>query len=613
MGLDIIHLLPDSIANQIAAGEVVQRPASVVKELLENSIDAGASKIQLIVKEAGKTLIQVIDDGIGMSNTDARMSLERHATSKIKTADDLFKIKTMGFRGEALPSIAAIAQVEVKSRREEDELGTFIAVEASEIRKQEPFAHPKGTSIAVKNLFFNIPARRSFLKSNPVELRHIIEELQRVALANPQISFTMHQNDLETYHLTEGKLSHRVVGLFGKSYQEQLIPCDEETETVRITGYIGKLESVKKTRGEQFFFVNNRFIKNNYLNHAVANAYAGLIPKDYYPFYVLFIEIDPKRIDINIHPTKTEVKFDDERLIYGIIKAGVKQALGAHNVSPSLDFEFDVNFTSATASLSKGDRVSQSDRDYGQFKSTSREASNLEHWSKLYDVARDESKADPLEIQKEFGDDNTEMITIKSGFDRIENASEMEYNSPVQIHRSYILKQVKSGILLINQYAAHERILYERYKLGLENNAGSSQRLLFPRQIECSLGDFNVVTELEREIKGLGFDFEFFGLSSIVVNAIPSDALGHDEVALFEGLIEQFKENQKDLQLDKSESLVRAIAKKSATHPGQKLTGDEMISLIDQLFACANANYTPSGHSTFVILDHQKIEGLFSK
>ncbi|MDA0195931.1 MAG: DNA mismatch repair endonuclease MutL [Bacteroidetes bacterium] len=612
MGLDIIHLLPDAIANQIAAGEVVQRPASVVKELLENSIDAGATNIQLIVKDAGKSLIQVIDNGTGMSNTDARMSLERHATSKIKSADDLFKIKTMGFRGEALPSIAAVAQVEVKTCRAEDELGTVISIEASELKKQEPIAHPKGTSISVKNLFYNVPARRNFLKSNPVELRHIIEELQRVALAKPEISFTMHQNDLETYHLSAGKLSHRVVSLFGKSYQEQLIPCSEETELVTITGYIGKLDSSKKTRGEQFFFVNDRFIKSNYLNHAVTNAYEGLIAKDYYPFYVLFIQIDPKRIDINVHPTKTEVKFEDERLIYGIIKSGVKQALGAHNVSPSLDFGFDVNFDSAMAYLSKSDRISQADRNYGQFKSTSREQSNVDQWSKLYDVAKNESETDPGDLQKELGDtDNT--VTISSRFDRIENLVETETNIPFQVHRLYVLKQVKSGILLINQHAAHERILYERYKKRIEQNNGSSQQFLFPSQIEFNPGDFSLVTEMESEIKALGFDFEFFGNNVIVVNAIPADSLGRDEEALFEGLIEQFKKNQKDLQLDKSENLVRAIAKKSATPPGQKLTPDEMVSLIDQLFACQNANYTPSGNPTFVILDHQKIEGLFGR
>jgi len=613
MELDIIHLLPDAIANQIAAGEVVQRPASVVKELLENSIDADATKIQLIVKDAGKGLIQVIDNGIGMSNTDARMSLERHATSKIKSADDLFRIKTMGFRGEALPSIAAVAQLELKTCREKDELGTIIIIEDSELKNQEPTAHPKGTSIAVKNLFYNVPARRNFLKSNPVELRHTIEELQRIALANPEISFTMHQNDLEVYNLTEGKLSQRVVNLFGKAYQEQLIPCSEETELINITGYIGKLDSCKKTRGEQFLYVNNRFIRSNYLNHAVTNAYEGLISKDYYPFYVLFIQIDPKRIDINVHPTKTEVKFEDERLIYGIIKSGVRQALGAHNVSPSLDFGFDVNFESATASLSKSARISQADRNYGQFKSTPQEQSNVDHWSKLYDVARHESETDPGELQQELEDRTKNSVTIASGFDRIKNSDEIETNSPFQVHRSYVLKQVKSGVLLINQHAAHERILYERYKWIIKHSKGSSQQFLFPRQMEFNPGDFSLVTEMESEIRALGFDFEFFGNNSIVVNAIPADAIGRGEEALFEGLIEQFKKNQKDLHLDKNESLIRAIAKKSATPPGRKLTLDEMVSLIDQLFACENANYTPSGQPTFVILDHQKIEELFSR
>ncbi|MEQ9424165.1 MAG: DNA mismatch repair endonuclease MutL [Cyclobacteriaceae bacterium] len=612
MALDIIHLLPDSIANQIAAGEVVQRPASVVKELLENSIDAGALKIQLIVKDAGKALIQVIDDGKGMSGTDARMSFERHATSKITSADDLFKIKTMGFRGEALPSISAIAQVELKTKQADTELGNYICIEASTIKKQEPVATPDGTSISVKNLFFNVPARRNFLKSNPVELRHIIDEFQRVALANSEVTLTMHQNDLEVFNLTAGKLSHRVVGLFGKNYKEQLIPCTEETELVKIQGYVGKPESAKKTRGEQFFFVNNRFIKNNYLNHAVQNAYEGLLPKDYTPFYVLFIDIDPKHVDINVHPTKTEVKFDDERLLYGIIKSGVKQALGAHNVSPSIDFSYDVNFDSAAVELSRQERTSKADREYGQFKSTGspREQSNLEHWSKLYEVAQNESSVDQQQLQKEIGDD-AGSVTVESTINQSGDSIKTESHPPFQMHRTYIVKQVKSGMMLVNQHLAHERVLYEKHQRNLQNKTGSSQRFLFSRQLELNTSDLSIVKELEEEIKALGFDFEFFGNNSIVVNGIPTDAIGLDEEVLFEGLIEQFKENRKDLSVDKKESLIRALSKKSATKQGQKLSDEEMTGLIDQLFACENPNYSPLGQPTFVILDHSKLEGLF--
>ncbi len=606
--MDIINLLPDAIANQIAAGEVVQRPASVVKELMENSIDAGAKKIKLIVKDGGKSLIQVIDDGSGMSTTDARMSFERHATSKIKTAEDLFKIKSMGFRGEALPSISAVSQVELKTRQEDAELGTNICIDASEIKKQEPIATAKGTSVSIKNLFYNIPARRNFLKSNPVELRHITEEFQRIALANPEVVFSMMQNDLEVYHLNEGNLSHRVIGLFGKNYKEQLIKCQEETELVQIKGYIGRPDSAKKTRGEQFFFVNNRFIRNNYLNHAVFNAYEGLLPKNYYPFYVLFITIDPKHIDINVHPTKTEVKFDDERLIYGIVRSGVKQALGAHNISPSIDFGFDVNFESAALAIDKRDKISQAEKDYGRFQTTPREQTNLDHWSKLYDVAKSESATQPADLQKEIA-----TIRIESNANKSNLQGEVESHPPIQFHKAYILKQVKSGILLINQYHAHERILYEKYLRNLDTQKGASQQFLFSRQLELNPSDFNIVSELETEIKSLGFDFEFFGKNAIVVNGIPSDAVGQDEEVLFEGLIEQFKQNHQELSLDKKESLVRAIAKKSCIKVGQKLSGDEMTSIIDQLFACENPNFTPSGQGTFTILDHQKLEGLFSQ
>ena len=374
---DIIQLLPDAIANQIAAGEVVQRPASVVKELLENAIDAGASNITVVIKEAGKILIQVVDDGRGMSETDARMSLERHATSKIQSANDLFALRTMGFRGEALASIAAVAHVDIKTREADAALGTHIVVEGSTVKNQDPVATPAGTVISVKNLFYNVPARRNFLKSNPVEMRHIVDEIQRVALANHEVSFKVWQNDIELYQLAGGKLSQRIVHLFGKHYREQLVSCAEETEHLKITGYLGKPAHAKKTRGEQFFFVNKRFIKSPYLNHAVHNAYEGLLPEGHHAFYVLFIELDPKHIDVNVHPTKTEIKFDDERTVYGIVQAAARQALGRHNITPSLDFELNVNFEQQ---WKKGpnlppeqgghpaERTSLQERQYGQFK-----------------------------------------------------------------------------------------------------------------------------------------------------------------------------------------------------------------------------------------------------
>src|SRR5690606_19941031 len=387
--LDIIQLLPDAIANQIAAGEVVQRPASVVKELLENAIDAKSTKIIVKIKEAGKTLIQIIDNGSGMSGTDARMSFERHATSKIRKSEDLFSIRTMGFRGEALASIAAVAQVEMRTKRQEDEIGSCVIIEGSEVKKQEPVACADGTCISVKNLFFNVPARRNFLKSNPVETRHIIDEFQRAALSHPEISFSLFQNDMEVYNLPAGKLSQRIVGLFGKQYKEQLITCREETDHIVIKGYIGKPEHAKRTKGEQFFFVNNRYIRNSYLNHAILNAYEGLLPEDSYPFYVLFIEIDPVHIDINVHPTKTEIKFDDERTVYAIVRAAAKQALGAHNITPTLDFDLDVNFHSIRPTLNVNP-ANQAERNYGQFKTSSREHANAQHWEKMFEISQKE-------------------------------------------------------------------------------------------------------------------------------------------------------------------------------------------------------------------------------
>ena len=382
---DIIQLLPDAIANQIAAGEVVQRPASALKELLENAVDAGSTKIHVMVKEAGKMLIQVIDDGKGMSMTDARMSFERHATSKIRTSADLFAIRTFGFRGEALASIAAVAQVDMKTRPTDAELGSHLCIEGSEVKKQEPTTCPVGTSIAVKNLFFNVPARRNFLKSNAVEMRHIVDEFQRVALSYPEIAFTLYQNDMELFNLTPGKLSQRIVGLLGKAYQGQLVACEENTPLLKIKGYVGKPEQAKKTRGEQFFFVNNRYIKSNYLHHAVLSAFEGLISSDQHPFYVLFLDLDPAHIDINVHPTKTEIKFDDERTIYGLVRSAVKQSLGAHNVVPTLDFSFDVNFAENWKNDETKKQEVSRENSYKTFSTPTFKKQDATGWEKLFE------------------------------------------------------------------------------------------------------------------------------------------------------------------------------------------------------------------------------------
>ncbi len=623
---DIIQLLPDAIANQIAAGEVVQRPASVVKELMENAVDAKASRIQVIIKDSGKTLIQVVDDGSGMSETDARMCFERHATSKIRTSEDLFTIRTMGFRGEAMASIAAVAQVELKSRQSDAELGTCILLEGSQVKKQEPVAVNAGTSICVKNLFYNVPARRNFLKSNPVEMRHIIDEFQRIALSNSDITFTLYQNDLEIYNLSAGKLSHRIVGLFGKNYKEQLAGCYEDTSHIRVEGFIGKPEFAKKTRGEQFFFVNNRYIKSPYLNHAVQNAYEGLLPDESHPFYVLFIEIDPKHIDINVHPTKTEIKFDDERTVYAIIRAAVKQALGTHNITPSINFEEDVNFQAfAGSKLNMNEQSSQresfsSEKNYERFRDTTgREQRNISSWELLFenDPSRNVSVESAEGIAMSQEEEKPSSVTFQSAANNLQPGGktqlvkEGEVNT-FQIHQQYIATQVKSGLMLINQQAAHERILYEKFMVSLARKSGASQQVLFPQTLELNPADFTLVLELEKEINALGFDFQEFGKSAIVISGVPTDVAHVNEKDVFEGLIEQFKRNKSELSISKSENMARSLAKRSALRAGQALQLKEMNALIDQLFACTNPNYAPNGQQIFVILDLNKISQFFN-
>ncbi|MDH5367763.1 MAG: DNA mismatch repair endonuclease MutL [Cyclobacteriaceae bacterium] len=604
---DIIQLLPDALANQIAAGEVVQRPASVVKELLENAIDAKATTIKLIVKEAGKTLIQVIDNGIGMSTTDARMSLERHATSKIKTSDDLFAIRTMGFRGEAMASIAAVAKVEIKTKKKETELGSLLQVEASEVVLQEPIATETGTSVSVKNLFYNVPARRNFLKSNSVEMRHIIDEFNRIALSNPQIQFLLYQNDQKVTELPKGKLSHRIVNLFGKNYQTQLAACEEITDHLTVKGYIGKPEAAKKTRGEQFFFVNNRFIKSNYLNHSVTNAFEGLLQDRSFPFYVLFITIDPKHIDINVHPTKTEIKFDDERTVYAIVKAAVKQALGTHNLSPSLDFGNDVNFASPISIKVNNPSTTSTERDYSQFKSSPLQKRNIDKWETAYE----ELETDRLSIDELRGEEKT--ITFESSATDATTKPIKESGIVFQLHGRYLVSQVKSGMMLVDQQAAHERILYEKYLNYVESNSGASQQCLFPQTVTFALADFTLVMEMKLEIEGLGFKFEEFGKDSVVINGIPADMASGNEKSLFEGLIEQYKWNKAELSLSKKENLARSLAKRSAVKIEKRLQPEEMNSIIDQLFACSNPNYTPDGISTFVVLGIDQIDNFFNR
>lgn len=615
---DIIQLLPDAIANQIAAGEVVQRPASALKELLENAMDAGAQQIHVLVKDSGKTLIQVIDNGKGMSLTDARMSFERHATSKIKKSQDLFTLRTFGFRGEALASIAAVAQVEMKTRQGKNELGTLIQVEGSEVKKQEPISAATGTSISVKNLFFNVPARRNFLKSNPVEMKHLVEEFQRVALSYPEIGFSFLQNDMELFNLVPGKLSQRIMGIFGKSYQGQLVPCEEDTPHLIVKGYVGKPENARKTRGEQFFFVNNRFIKSNYLHHAVSHAYEGLMAGDMQPFYVLFLEIDPSHIDINVHPTKTEIKFDDERTIYAVVRSAVKQALGAHNVVPALDFSLDVNFTENWKHDEEKKEDVSRENSYKNFNTSTFQKQNVSGWEKLFEGNINFSKM--TEEQRISRDDNHDVLTFPSKASELGNRDSLAFpiesettGTTFQVELNYIVAQMSSGFLILDQQASHERILYERYKRQLDNASGASQQCLFPQQINLSKADFSLVFDMKEDLNSLGFVIEEFGKETILIQGVPADIQVNNEKTLFEGLLEQFKHFKTELSLDKRENLARSLAKKSSLKKGARLSSPEMEILVGQLFACQNPNYGLSGNKTFVKLDLNKIHTFFNR
>ncbi|MEO6631124.1 MAG: DNA mismatch repair endonuclease MutL [Mucilaginibacter sp.] len=598
---DIIQLLPDSVANQIAAGEVVQRPASAVKELIENAIDAGADKIQLIVKDAGKSLIQVIDNGAGMSVTDARMCFERHATSKIRKAEDLFAIRTMGFRGEAMASIAAIAQVELKTRRHEDELGTCIIIEGSEVLSQEACSANTGTSICIKNLFYNTPARRNFLKSNPVEMRYIIDELQRVALAHPEIFFTLHHNGQEVYHLPGTTLKQRIIHLFGNNYNERLVPVEEDTSVINLRGFVGKPEYAKRTRGEQFFFVNSRFIKDAYLNHAVLMAFKELLPEDTFPLYVLFIDIDPSKIDINVHPTKTEIKYQDEQTIYAIIRSAVKRSLGRYNITPSLDFDQENSIEHLVTPIPIEEIVPPTisfNPDYNPFNNDRhveretpvyrgggdyRSSPIPSNWDTLYEI----SKKD-VNIQQQVYEEKSIAV------------DEQELNKPserqlFQLQNRFILSQIKSGFMLINQQAAHERILYERFLQQLQNHSGVSQQSLFPESVTLNSSDFELLKELLPDIRALGFDIREFGKNTVVVEGVPADLNNTSEHEILEQLLEGFKNNQSILKLDKRDNLARSLARNAATKAGVKMSLEEMNELIDQLFACQMPNVALNG------------------
>jgi DNA mismatch repair protein MutL len=610
---DIIRLLPDNIANQIAAGEVIQRPASAVKELLENAVDAGATLIKLFIKDAGKQLIMISDNGSGMSDTDARMSFERHATSKLKTADDLFNITTKGFRGEALASIAAIAQVELKSKQAEAKVGTRLQISGSEFEFQEPVACSDGTSIAVKNLFYNTPARRNFLKSNSVETSHILEEFQRVALAHPEISFSYFIDDNEIMKLEGGNLRKRLVAILGNSYNEKLVPLELESTIVTISGFVVKPEFSRKTRGEQYFFLNNRFIKNSYLHHAVQGAYADLLPDGSHPSYFINLTVNPQSIDVNIHPTKTEVKFEDEKSIYAILRSCVKQSLGKYNVAPSLSFENEssLEFTNPPkAEFIKAPTI-KIDTTYNPFSSSNaskmhrhsnfeqegseREQNNIRHAASIYEgLPERESEKQQLPVEQ-----------VEQ--EKFENPTTPAF----QIGTQFIITKIKSGMVIIDQQLAAERILFEKHLKNIRSQNNVSQQLLFPQTIDLSPSEFVMLTEFMSDLKLLGFEMEEFGQNTFVIRGIPSNVNESEVLQTLHYLLENIRNGESDISLVKNERMARLMAQNLSLKSKRALSQIEIQSFINDLFSCENPFYTPTGKSTLVNLSLDEIATKF--
>lgn len=616
---DIVHLLPDSIANQIAAGEVVQRPASVVKELVENAIDAGADSIQLIIKDAGRTLIQVIDNGKGMSATDARMAFERHATSKIKSADDLFALSTMGFRGEALPSIAAVAHVELRTRPYGAEVGTSICLAGSQVESQEVVACPEGSNFSVKNLFFNVPARRKFLKSNDTERRNILSEFERIVLVYPNIEFTFVDNDIETFRYPISNLRQRIVNVIGKSINQQLLSVDVETSIVKISGFVGKPESARKTRAQQFFFVNGRYMRNPYFNSAVMTAYEQLIPSGDKPNYFLYLEIDPSTIDVNIHPTKTEVKFENEQPIWQIIFAAVKEALGKFNEIPSIDFDttdaIDIPIHDPSASFKQPQVVV--DPSYNPFKSTgfgggsgsgSSGGGNYQrpklNWEAFYEDFKNED-----EEEDTFVEDSGIFSSAANDATLPEIAHDVALQ--YQFKNKYIITSVKSGLMIIDQRRAHIRILFDQFLLQIKNKKGVSQRTLFPEIVEFSPSEAAMVPYVMEDLEAIGFDLSHLGGTSYSINGIPSETSHVDSVLLVHSMISNSVESGSDVKDEIRESIALSMAQSAAINYGSKLSEEEMSKIVSQLFACSQNKYTPSGKTILSLMSDDMIDKMF--
>ena len=599
---DIIQLLPDHVANQIAAGEVVQRPASVVKELLENAIDAGATSIKLLLSNAGKTLIQVIDNGKGMSPTDARLSFERHATSKIKDAQDLFNINTKGFRGEALASIAAVAHVELKTKQENEQLGTYIKIEGSEITSQDVISTPKGSSVSVKNLFFNIPARRNFLKSDTVETRHIVDEFQRVALAHPSIAFLLHHNGNEVYHLKESNLRKRIVAIFGAKMNEKLVPINEQTDLISIQGFIAKPEFAKKKRGEQFFFVNDRFIKSSYLNHAVVNAFDGLLEKGAHPSYFLYLKVPTSSIDINIHPTKTEIKFDNEKDIYAILRATIKHSLGQYNVAPVLDFnrdstldtpyQFNKKTTASTPKITVDPNFNPFKTDHLEKENHFQNNGNNYQW-------------DSSKINVEKSDQESQKVFFNQ-------EQETETGKTFQIQKKYLLSSIKSGMVLINQGLAHQRILYEEFLENITVNEAMSQQLLFPVHVSFSKSDIEMIVAMKSDLENTGFKFESISDEAVVVKGIPTSITESQISLILEQLLDDMKIEVPESSFSHFDVMAKSFAKSLAIKTGTTLNNKEQETLVHDLFSCKEPSTSPSGKAVFKTLTIKEIDAIFN-
>lgn len=613
---DIIQLLPDHVANQIAAGEVVQRPASVVKELMENAIDADSTSIKLIIKDAGKTLVQVIDNGKGMSATDARLSFERHATSKIRSADDLFSLNTKGFRGEALASIAAIAHVELKSKQAEDELGTYINIEGSEIKAQEVTVTPTGTSIAVKHLFFNIPARRNFLKSNTVELRHIIDEFHRVALAHPQVAFSMYHNGSQLFNLHESNYRQRVVNIFGAKTNEKLVPVEETTEVLTISGFVGKPQFAKKSRSEQFFFVNNRFIKSPYLNHAINAAFEGLIKDGNHPIYFLNLTVDPKSIDINIHPTKTEIKFDDEHTLYAILRSSVKHSLGQFNIAPVLDFDYDTNLDTPYNYKDKGATTPtvEVDRNYNPFRQervsgkqiTAFRKQTPNNWDSLYVGLESKGTRDTQDFSQVEFESEPEKSSLFDGELHIETTQ-----STYQFQNKYIISTIKSGMLMIDQHRAHQRILYEGLLKNMTVKEAVSQQLLFPLQLHFTGSELTILKQLKDDLEATGFVFSAIDENLVEITGLPINVPDSEVSMILEQLISDVEQEVPDSHFSATDLLAKSMAKSLAIKTGQSLSNLEQEHLVNSLFACKEPSVSPSNRATFITMTIDEVDRKF--